>query len=161
MAQVLGSVFGAAGQIQQAEAQAAQLRSQAQAAKFNEAVAVQNAELASQVADIEAQEIRRETQRNLGRIRATAAASGVLSSEGSPYLALIEQAAEGELSAQKRLFQGELQSRADLTQAALLEQEQQNAYIQARATARGGRLTAAGTFTSAVADQASSGGFLN
>lgn len=116
---VVGTAFSVLGSLQQGKAAQAQSNQQAQVARYNSQVAQNNAMQARRVAEVEAMEIRQETRRRIGMQMARAAAGGVVTTEGSPLLATLAQASQGELDAQKRLFQGETQAQGQEQQSAL------------------------------------------
>lgn len=141
---VAGGALGVLGALSSAQSASAQAKSQAATAQYNAQVARNNALMASRAADQEAREIREETKRRLSSIRATQAASGVVTTAGSPLLVLEEQALEGELSAQRRLFQGQLQAQG-YSQQAVLDETQSAAFAsQSKSASQQGLLNAAG-----------------
>ena len=119
-------IFGAVRQGQIAEQQA---QSQAGIAKYNAAVARNNAIAARQAAEAAAKDKRLETSRRISTIRATFAAGGVVTTEGSPLLVQSEQAAEGALEAARILHRGNLQAQGYESQS-LLDETQSQAYLQ-------------------------------
>lgn len=142
-----GTLFSALGKFQEARAQSAAQKSAAQAAAFNAQVARNNAIQAQRAAETEAADIRRETARRISSIQSGFAKGGV-TLEGSPLLAVKEQAQEGELEAQRRLQQGELQAQAQQTQAILDKQEAEQKAASAQRTLTGGILGSTSTLLS-------------
>ena len=76
--------------------------------QMNQQMAQRNAAIARERARSDATDIEAGTRRALGTIRANAGASGLLIDEGSPLEVLIASAGAGELSRQRRLWEGEL-----------------------------------------------------
>lgn len=156
----VGTVLSVVGSIQSGLAAQAQGEAALQTGQYNQQVAQQNAEAARQAAEVEAADIRRDTRRRVATARAKAAASGVVTSEGSPLLVLAEQFAEGEVEAQRRLYEGQLQSRADIIQGQQALALGQNQQAQAKAQATSSFVGAAGTLGSSLAPGGSIGGLL-
>lgn len=107
MGSPLGTAIGTFSGIQNSKANE---RIQQQTIAFNKQVAEQNARLSRERAAEEAEIIRRETDLLIGRQQASFAASGVLTTDGSPLLAQMEQAREGEIEALKTLRRGEIEA---------------------------------------------------
>lgn len=107
-----GTVLSVAGQAAQAEAQAG-------AQEFSANVQEENAQIASAQAQEEANRIRTDRDRRIGRARAQYAASGVLTNTGSPLAILSDIAEEAELDALTVKYQGSLRSRDSRNQAAV------------------------------------------
>ena len=78
-------------------------------AAFNKEVALKNARLSTERAEQEAKTARRDTSILIASQQATSAASGVVTTVGSPLLARMEQAREGELEALNILRRGEIE----------------------------------------------------
>ncbi len=95
-----GQIASAVGQFQATKAQAA-------GKKFEAQVAERNAKVARSQAQIDAEDARRDVRRRLATIRAAYGSKG-FSLSGSPLDILEDQAAEGELSAQREAHAGEL-----------------------------------------------------
>lgn len=79
-----------------------------QIGELNKQFARINATFARQSAEKDAMQIRRQTDASVGRIIASAAASGIVTSEGSAFLAQTEQEIEGQREIEKILSRGEL-----------------------------------------------------
>jgi len=109
----------------QGRQQAGQLQQRAETSQFNAEVARQDAVAARQAAQVEAGELREDTRRRISAQRAKLAAGGILSTEGSALLIQQEEAEEGELAAQRRLFSGETQARGATQRAQLATREGQ------------------------------------
>lgn len=103
-------------------------QAQGAAADFNAQVAQQQAQAARDAAAVEEEQTRERNRRIQATARARAAASGVVPSEGSPLLILMDNAAQAELEAQRARFGGELTAAGFRGQAA----QQQFAARQAR-----------------------------
>jgi hypothetical protein len=115
-----------------------------QAAKFNEAMAFREAELARQEAGIEsrrlredAELIRQEGRREVGARIAKAGASGVVATQGSPLLVLLDtarrierQALRREEDARTALFRGEVSAIGSETEARLQRQAGRQAILK-------------------------------
>ncbi len=70
----------------------AQGKSDKAIADYNAAIAEQNAEQARRAAEVSARDTRDATRRQLGSMRAAYGTSGVVTTEGSPLVALVDQA---------------------------------------------------------------------
>lgn len=79
-----------------------------QIGELNKQFARINATFARESAAKDAAQIRRQTDASIGRIIASAAASGIVTSEGSAFLARTEQEEEGQKEIEKILSKGEL-----------------------------------------------------
>ena len=75
---------------------------------LNKQLAGINAKFAKESAQKDALRIRRETERSVASISASYAAAGVVSTEGSAFLAQVEQAMEGAIEEQKVLDRAEI-----------------------------------------------------
>lgn len=75
---------------------------------LNKQLAMINAKFARESAQKDAAQIRRETERSVATIQASYAASGVVSTEGSAFLAQVEQIMEGAREEQKILEKAEI-----------------------------------------------------
>lgn len=141
---IASAAIGAAGALQTG-------RDAAAAGDLNAQVQENNAKAARDAAQAVAVDIRRETQRNLGTIRANAAASGVIANEGSALEALVESAGEGELAALRAVHKGEVEGANFNAQAALDRFQAQSArtqsYYKAGASLLGGFSKAEGLLT--------------
>jgi len=89
----------------------------------NLAVGRRRAAIARDRAVTDAEDIALNTRRTLGSVRANAGANGLIVEEGSPLEVLIAGAGAGELSRQRRLWEGEM--------------EAQDAELEAQASQRG------------------------
>lgn len=123
----LGTAVSAAGSVAQGNAAAA-------TAKYNEAVEQQRAQQARDVAGVQAGQIQRQTQSQIGQQEAAYAAGGV-ELQGSPLLVMSDTASQGALKAALTTWQGQTEAAADLNQAALDSAQgqaaQQAGYIRA------------------------------
>lgn len=81
-----------------------------QANQANLAIGRRNAAIARDRAVTDAEDIAANTRRTLGTVRANAGASGLLVEEGSPLEVLVAGAGAGELSRQRRLWEGEMEA---------------------------------------------------
>jgi hypothetical protein len=116
---VAGIASGVAGAQAQSAAQQQTFNNQAQVSEYNAQIASNNAAQARQAADIEANELRVDARRKSSAIRARQAASGVVTSVGSPLLVSSEQLEEGGRASEKRLYSGELEASGFESQARL------------------------------------------
>lgn len=114
----VGTIISAIGTVVSGLSARGAAKQQAAIAQRNAQVAQNNAEAARQAAEQDAKEIRQETRRRMGAQRARAAAGGVVTTEGSPLLAILEQSTEGAFAAQKRISQGSRQATGFLDQSA-------------------------------------------
>lgn len=117
-----GAVTGAMGAIAAGNSAKAQADAQAKAAAYqqqvqmrNQQIADQNRILALQQGEIDAEDQRRENRRMLSAIRTAYGASG-LAMAGSPLDVLEDSAAEGELDAQRKQFEGRVRGRESALQ---------------------------------------------
>jgi hypothetical protein len=76
----------------------------------NMAIGRRQAAIARDRAVTDAEDIAANTRRTLGTVRANAGASGLLVEEGSPLEVLVAGAGAGELSRQRRLWEGEMEA---------------------------------------------------
>jgi hypothetical protein len=127
-----------------------QAQQQAGIARFNAAVARNNAIAARQAAEAAANDKRIETGRRISAIRASFAAGGVVTTEGSPLLVQAEQAAEGALEAARILHRGELQAHGYETQSLLDETQSQAFLTQGSNARRAGTIGAIGAGIGAI-----------
>lgn len=132
---IASSVIGAGGALSAGQ-------DAAHAAEINAQVQTNNANAARDAAKAVAVDIRRDTQRSLGTIRANAAASGVIIDEGSPLEVLVDSAGEGELAALRAIHKGEVEGANFDAQAALdafqARSARSQSYYKAGATLLGG-----------------------
>lgn len=126
---------------QAGQAQAAGLRFQAEQAE-NQAIA------ARQAAAVREQQSRERLDRVRAIARARASASGIISSEGSPLLILLENARQAEFEAQLIRYGGEVQAQA-------AGQEAQLRLFGSRSAQRAGMIGAGTSLLSGVASAAS------
>lgn len=110
MAGLTGSLFEQQGI--RASTQAAQTQ-----ATRNQQIAQRNEVLATEQANEESDLIRRQTKRDISSAIATSAASGVVTTAGSPLLAQLEIAFEGEKAALTRIRQGEIEAQGFKSEA--------------------------------------------
>ena len=141
----VGTAASVLGTISQSRAASAQSSQNAATAAFNAQVARNNAELARQQAQVQAQEIRKDTLRKIGTIRARQAAGGLVTTEGSPLLVQEEQALEGELEARRSLFEGNIEATNFLNLAATGSAQASASKQQSSSATTSGILGAAGT----------------
>ncbi len=132
---VIGNVVASVGVMVQAEQEAQILEANAKSAR-------QDARLAVLSASVRAEEVRRDADIFKGTQSATAAANGLVSTEGSPLLLLMRTAGEAERAAQREMFTGEVQAAKFITEANIYKRQAQNVRItgaiQAAATALSG-----------------------
>jgi hypothetical protein len=83
---------------------------QGKAADYNQQSADMQAQQARDAAAIAEEEARERNARLQGMARARASASGVVTSEGSPLLVLMDNAAQAELEAQRIRYGGEVRA---------------------------------------------------
>lgn len=112
------AVLTAVSTVVSAGAQFMQGQSAARAASANAAMAEEEAQRSRQAAAAEEQRNREQSRRVISAQRAAYGASGVVSEEGSPLLALADSASEAELDALSIRYSGETQSRRYMAQAA-------------------------------------------
>lgn len=119
---VAAAVVSAAGAMASANAAKGQAEAQAKAAEYqqqvqmrNQQIADQNRIVALQQGEIDAEDQRRENRRMLSSIRTAYGASG-LQMAGSPLDVLEDSAAEGELDAQRKQFEGRVRGRESALQ---------------------------------------------
>lgn len=111
IAGVVSALAGAAGTVMS-------LTQKGQVADNNAAALQADADAARDAAKAEADDIRRRGEREQGKLRANAGASGLIAEAGSPYELLLDNAEEIELDAQRRLFRGETEAQRYEGQAA-------------------------------------------
>ena len=140
-AAVIGTVVSAAVS---AYAQYSASQAQAQAADYNRKVTRQQAETARQVAGAHAESASDRYRRILGAQRARAAASGVISSEGSPLLVLMESEEQAALDVARIRWGGAAQAQG-------LEAEARLQRFYAQTARRQGTLAASATLLGGVA----------
>ena len=133
------SAYGAIRQGQQAEA----------VGRYNATVAQQQAESARQAAAADAETKRRQYERILGTQRARYGASGVIGSEGSPLLVMMQSEEEAALDVARVRYGG-------TAQAYGLESESRLSRFQGAFARRQSYLTATGTLLSGVGSAAGS-----
>jgi hypothetical protein len=112
------AVMTAVSTVVSAGAQFMQGQSAARAASANAAMAEEEAQRARQTAAVEEQRNRDQSRRIISAQRAAYGASGVVSEEGSPLLALADSASEAELDALTIRYSGATQARRLQAQAA-------------------------------------------
>lgn len=133
---LLGAAVSAYAQIKQGEQAAA-------VGKYNARVAEQQATSARQAAAVEAENKRRQYDRILGTQRALYGRSGVIGSEGSPLLVMMQSEEEAALDVARVRYGG-------TAQAYGLEAEARLQRFQGRAAKRASYLKATGTMLSGV-----------
>lgn len=111
------AVMTAVSAIASAGAQFMQGQSAARAASANAAMAEEEAQRSRQAAAVEEQRNRDQARRIISGQRAAYGASGVVSEEGSPLLALADSASEAELDALTIRYNGATQARRFEAQA--------------------------------------------
>ena len=97
---------------------------------FNKGIALRNAKLSKERAEEQAEQTRRDTAFLVARQEATSAASGVVTTTGSPLLARMEQAKEGELEAFNILKQGAIDTQGFEAEAGFRDFESRVASIR-------------------------------
>lgn len=114
---------------------------QAQAHQGNAEIMYENATTATDAAESDAGDIRKRGARQQAMLRAKVGALGLLPDEGSNYELLLDNAAEIELDAQRRIYRGQVEARGYRQQARIDQQQtdQTGAYLSA-----GGSLLAGG-----------------
>ena len=140
IAALAGAAVSAYGAIQQGEAAAA-------TGKYNARVAQQQADAARQAAAANAETKRRELDRVLGAQRARYGASGVIGSEGSPLLVMMQSEEEAALDVARVRYGG-------TAQAYGLEAEARLSRFQGKQARRQGYLQAAGAILTGVSGAA-------
>lgn len=143
-----GSVLGT---LNKAKQDSAVERTKSRISEYNAAVARQNAQLARQSAELEAGDIRKNTRRIIGAMKASAAASGVSSIEGSPVTVAIAQAGEGEDDAQRAIFDGAIQAHGFESQAQMDDVEARAYSIRAKQIKRAGYMKAGALIAQGIA----------
>lgn len=144
-----GTLLGAVGQIQQANAQAAASKYNAQVAEMNAGIAEKRAKQTIEAGAQQEQMKRQEVQRILGQQQAGMAANGVDVTFGSPLDTLVDTAMLGEMDAltiRTNTYRDAYNSRVDAANAraqkTLYEHEAKSAqtggYIGAMGTVLGG-----------------------
>lgn len=110
MGSLTGTIFNLASIRQEGQAERA-------VAGFNRQVAQKNAQLSLEQGEQTAKDIREQTRRNISSARAAAVASGVVSTEGSPFLAQLDIAFEGEKQALTALRESQIEAQGFETEA--------------------------------------------
>lgn len=128
-----------------AQSQAGQ--TQAKVAQFGARQAENQALAARQAAAVKERQERERLNRVQATARARALASGVIATEGSPLLVMMENARQAELEAQLVRFGGEIQAQG-------LEQESKLRTFQGRAAKRAANIGAGTTLLSGIASAA-------
>ena len=94
-------------------------QSQANVLKYQATLAANQATAARQAAEVREKQDRERTDRIRATARARAAASGVISTEGSPLMVMLENARQAEYEAQLIRYGGEVQSQFATSEARL------------------------------------------
>jgi hypothetical protein len=123
MMMAASAVIGAAGAIQQGNAQSSSFKSQANAADYNAKVAEQNQQMAREQGNAREEMHRANARRFLGSQRAAVVQSGVDASSGTAAAVQADSAVQQELDALMIRYESELQGR-DFGSAAVLERNQ-------------------------------------
>lgn len=125
--QATGAILQGAAILQQGKEQQRVATFNAQLSDFDAQIARRNAILSANAAKLAASEERKDTRRRVSQARSRYSRAGVVSTEGSPLLVQEDIAFEGELEAQKILFNGQLNVEASQNQARIAEiQAQEN-----------------------------------
>jgi hypothetical protein len=104
-----------------------QSRHAAQTIDYNTDVSEQQAELAKRAGATAEADTREQTARIRASQRAALGDSGVISSEGSPLLVLLDAAAESEVEAQRAKYTGKVAEQGALANIGLLKQQRSQA----------------------------------
>ena len=136
-AAALGAVVSAYGAYQQGEAARAQARTQAR-------IAEQQGAYAKLAASADAETRRRQLDRVLGTQRARYGAAGVIGSEGSPLLVMMESEEEAALDVARVRHGGTIAAHGLQIEADMLRRQGQQARRQARLAATGALLQGVG-----------------
>lgn len=94
---------------------------QSAAANYQAQLARRDAQLSRDMATSDVTDLRRSHARALGSIRANAAASGLLADDGVALEAVLASTAEGELEANRRKWQGDVQAQRSESEALAYE----------------------------------------
>lgn len=135
-------IFGGLSILSGAGAKASAQATNAALAEYNVQLAERNRQLAERAAATEAKDIRKETARRIGAARTKFAKAGVVTTSGSPLLVQEEIAAEGEIEAQRALFEGSIRAAGFESDALISGVRAKSLRQQARGTRTGGFLGA-------------------
>lgn len=146
-ATVVGAASSIAGVIQGSRANKQATAESMAAAKYNSQVANYNAQVASNnalqskyAAQANADRIREDNQRRISTIKSKFAKGNVVTTEGSSLLTALDQAAEGEFSAQNELYAGNLEAAGYTSEAALQRNQSQYHNYQAASAKTAGKI---------------------
>lgn len=106
----VGSVVSGLGILSKGASDSSTANTNAALANYNAQIAARNSAQSLAAADEAATEQRQDTARRIGAIRGAFGNAGVVTTSGSPLLAVADQAQQGEFEAQKILYKGKLQS---------------------------------------------------
>lgn len=130
----LGSLAGPASSIFSGMSEAAQSKSDAAIQARNAEIDRRNAEAARVSAGRAADEERADTARKVGSIKSAFGKAGVVTTAGSPLLAQETQAFEGELEAQKILFEGATQAAGYMSSAQIFSEQSKQSKSKAKSS---------------------------
>jgi len=119
----VGVGMAALGAAQQYQSSRTNEKIQSNALAFNNDIALRNARLSRERAQEQAEKTRQDTKFLVSRQEATSAASGVVTTTGSPLLARMQQAKEGELEAYNILKEGAIDAQGFEAQASFRDFE--------------------------------------
>ena len=126
----------------QARARMSQAITEQRGAEFDAQIAERDASLARFSARQEAEEVERDNKKKIKSIRSAFSKGGVASGSGSALLAQLEAAEQGQLEANKVLFEGQLKADAAMTRAAQARYRGQAALQAGRIGATTARIAA-------------------
>ena len=106
----LGTAFSGLNMLSGGLAQSSAESTNASLAAYNAELSRRSADRAKDSAAQQAADTRNATRRRIGTIRSSFGKSGVVTTSGSPLLAVQEQQAEGDIEAQRQLFAGSIQA---------------------------------------------------
>lgn len=136
------SLFGNVSGDKANEKEADVIRANADLVQESAEVSEHNAIISRAAADREAEQIRKESRRYQGAIRAGIGKAGV-TSEGTPIMVMAESAMNAELDALNIAFRGAQQAQAHLTQAKQIRRKADIMRMQADSLRKGSNLSSA------------------
>lgn len=145
-----GSLTQGLGQYSQAQSQADEYALNARLREIDAVTSRQNARAARLAAKDRADMARRETRRRVAAMQTKFTKAGVVTSEGSPLLAITEQYQEGELEANRFLYQGRLDAEADVFSSKVSEMQAEAFRSRAKDTRTSGAIKAGTTVLTGV-----------
>lgn len=157
-AALIGGAISAVGAIQQGRAESRAAKHNAAISSQQAEVARQNAKFVKQQAKVQAGQVARINRLREGAIRAAAGASGVTQG-GSVAEVLADVAAQGELERQQAIFEGDVQARGLLAEAAGAQSTAALDLMRGRAARTGSFLQAGASLFGGVSSFHRQGGF--